>query len=141
MSPEKSNIEASSATTYTTSLDYVDRIEEKLEVLLSNIKGAGKTEVMISIDSSPQLVIAENVEEKSVTTSSGTTVTVVTSPILVTEKGESNPLVLQETLPEIKGVLIVSQGAKDIQVKLNIISAVTTLLGIDCNSVQVFAGK
>ena len=125
---------------FTSGLDYIQRIEEKLQSTLGSIKNAGKTCVMISIDSSPKLTIAENVEEKTVTSSSGTTVTTVTEPIIITKNGESNPLVLMETLPEIKGVIVVAEGASDVKVKLDIITAVKALLGIPSSSIEVFTG-
>lgn len=125
---------------FTSGLDYINQIEEKLESVLGSIKNAGKTSVMISVDSSPKLTIATNIEEKSVTTSSGTTVTTVTEPIIITKNGESNPLVLMETLPEIKGVIVVSAGASDVKVKLDIITAVKALLNIPSSSIEVFTG-
>ena len=125
---------------FTSGLDYINQIEEKLENVLGSIKNAGKTSVMISVDSSPKLTIATNIEEKSVTTSSGTTVTTVTEPIIITKNGESNPLVLMETLPEIKGVIVVSAGASDVKVKLDIITAVKALLNIPSSSIEVFTG-
>ena len=125
---------------FTTSFEYIKQIEQKLGDVVSGIKGAGKTKVMISISSSPALELAHNVEEKTVTTSSGTTTTKNTEPIIVTKSGESSPLILRETLPEITGVIVVSAGAKDVKVKMDIILAVATALGIGSNIVEVFAG-
>lgn len=125
---------------YTTSLEYISQIESKLMVVVGQIKGAGKTKVMISISSSPELQIAKNVEEKTVTTSAGTTTTINTEPIIVKGENGNGPLVLKETLPVINGVIVVSEGAKDIKVKLDIIMAVSTALGINSNIVEVFAG-
>lgn len=125
---------------FTSGLDYINQIEEKLENLLGSIKNAGKVSVMISIDSSPKLTIAQNIEEKTVTTSSGTTVTTVTEPIIINKNGESTPLVVMETLPEIKGVIVVSEGASDVKVKLDIITAVKALLGISSGNIEVFTG-
>lgn len=126
---------------YTTSLDYIKQIELKLNDVVGNIKGAGNVKVMISISSSPQLEVAENVEEKTVTTSTGTTTLVTTEPIIVEVDGEDSPLILKETLPTINGVIVVSSGASDIRVRLDIISAVSTALGVNSNIVEVFVGE
>lgn len=131
----------SSLSNYTTSLEYVEMIENKLVDVIKGIKGAGKTKVMISISSSPELSVANNVEEKTVTSSTGSTTTTTSEPIIVRQNGEDVPLILKETLPEICGVIVVSEGAKDIKVRLDIILAVSTALGINSNIVEVFAGK
>lgn len=125
---------------YTSSLEYISILEEKLNDVLSGISGAGKTKVLISIDSSPILNIAQNEEIKTVATSGGSTTTTTTQPIYVTANGKSNPLVIGETLPEIKGVIVVSSGAKDVRVKMDIINAVRTALGISSDKIDVFIG-
>ena len=79
-------------------------------------------------------------EGKTTTTSTGSVTTTTTEPIIVKVNGEESPLVLKETLPEIKGVIVVSSGASDVKIKLDIITAVTTVLGIDSNKVEVFVG-
>ena len=128
------------ASTYTTSLQYINKIESKLNEVIANIKGAGSVKVMISISSSPELSVLENVEEKVVSTQSGTTTTTTTEPIIVNINGKEEPLILKETLPTINGVIVVSSGASDIKVKLDIITAVSTALDINSNKVEVFVG-
>ncbi len=135
-----STVCSASNSNYTTSLEYIKQIEAKLNDVVGGIKGAGKTKVMISISSSPELSLAKNIEEKTVSTSSGTTTTVSAEPIIVGSGSDSTPLVLKETLPEINGVIVVSEGAKDVKIKLDIILAVSTALGVNSNIVEVFAG-
>ncbi len=139
-SNSKQSTSENNSVNFTSGLDYIREIEKKLTDVLSSIKNAGDTKVMISINGSPELKVAENVEEKTVTTSSGTTVTVVTEPIILQVNGKDGPLVLKETLPEITGVIVVSSGAGDPKVKLDIITAVKTLLGIPSSCIEVFAG-
>lgn len=143
--PSSKNSSASTKTdtdsvSYTSSLEYISILEEKLNDVLSGISGAGKTKVLISIDSSPILNIAQNEETKTVATSGGSTTTTTTQPIYVTANGKSNPLIIGETLPEIKGVIVVSSGAKDVRVKMDIINAVRTALGISSDKIDVFIG-
>lgn len=131
---------STSVSNFTTSFEYIQQIEKKLADVVGGIKGAGKTKVMISISSSPILEVAYDIEEKTVTTSSGSTTTKNSEPIIVNKNGENKPLVLKETLPEITGVIVVSEGAKDVKVKMDIVLAVATALGIGSNIVEVFAG-
>lgn len=125
---------------YTSSLEYIAILEDKLNKVLSGINGAGKTQVMITIDSSPILTIAKNEETKTVSSSGGSTTTTTSEPIYVTANGKSNPLIIGETLPEIKGVIVVSSGASDVRVKMDIINAVRTALGISSDIIEVFVG-
>ena len=125
---------------YTTSLEYIHEIESKLIKVIGNIKGVGNINVMVSINSSPELDIATNVEEKVVTTTSGTTAVTNRDPIIVEINGKESPLILKETLPTINGVIVVSSGAKDIKVKLDIITAVSTALGVNPKIIEVFEG-
>ena len=50
---------------------------------------------------------------------------------------DGEPFVVKEIYPEIKGVVVVSDGADDIIVKQNILEAVTTALAIAPHKVCV----
>ena len=138
---ETSNVDESQDIGYTTSLQYIEEIENKLMEVIGGIRNAGKVRVMISINSSPELKVAETKEEKTVTTSSGTTMVVTSEPIIVEVDGKETPLILKETLPTINGVIVVSSGANDVKVKLDIVTAVSTVLGISPNKIEVFVGE
>ncbi len=125
---------------YTSSTQYIDNLEVKLTDILSHIKGAGETKVMITIESGPEIKVAEQVEEKTTTTSSGTTVTVVTNPIIINNNGEEEPLVVMEIVPKIKGVIVVSSGANDLRVRLDMLSAIQALLDVSNENIQIFTG-
>lgn len=42
-------------------------------------------------------------------------------------------------MPKIRGVIVIAEGAADISVRFSLAAAVSTVLGIDENSVEVFA--
>lgn len=46
-----------------------------------------------------------------------------------------------EVIPKVTGVVVVSSGAESTAVKLNIITAVQTLVNIEQNKIQVFVGN
>jgi len=129
---------------YQSSLEYSSALELKLENLISKIKGVGTATVMIYLEESPILVLAESTDEKVNTTTNGSTstsyTTTVTEPIILNASGSSVPLVLTEKLPEVKGVVVVAEGANDVSLKLNIIQAIKTLIDIPSGNIQVFAG-
>ena len=129
-----------SATQYQTSLDYSKQLETKLESVLSQIKGAGNVKVMITLDGSPELVYAMDSNEKVSNNTGGSTTTSSSTPILVQTNGATSPLILTEVLPKVKGVIVVSSGANDISIKLDILNSVSTLLDISTDKINVLKG-
>lgn len=134
----------SSVSKYTTTAEYVANLEGKLESVLGSIKGAGQVKVMVSVENGPELIFATNTDENTTTTTSTddvvTNVTVEKDPIIISTSNGDEPLILYEKLPDIKGVIVVSSGASDTYVKLQLISAVQAVLGISSNQIEVFAG-
>ena len=114
--------------------------------MLSEIKGAGKIEVMITYESSPELVPAfstdtqetTNIQSGQNSTTQSKTVSQNQNPITVSDQGENRALILVEKKPEIRGVIVVAEGASDLRVKLNLYNAVQTVLQVQANKVDVF---
>ena len=135
-------------TTSTSSLSqYTTELVNKLSATLSQIEGAGSVSVMITLDGSSQLILAYETESKSNTTdnttSSGTSTktnntTANSTPIIINSNGQSTPLVLSEIMPDVKGVVVVCEGANNIRVKLNILEAVPALLGVSSSQIEIF---
>ncbi len=130
--------------------EYASQLENRIEGTLSKISGAGNVKVLLTFNGVKELVLAKQTDEKtSKTTNSaanGTqnsteTSTVSTEPVLVNENGSTNPIVLMEILPEIKGVIVVAQGADNIRVKLDLLKAIQALLKVDSSQVEIFAGN
>ena len=121
-------------------------IEQQLKYTLSQIEGAGQVEVMITYESSSEIVPAISVDKQTSTTTDSdeggkkTTNTENTQSEVVTVGGSSgnSALVLKEKSPEIRGVIVVAEGADNITVKLNLLSAVQTLLNINPDQVDVY---
>ncbi|MBR2861773.1 MAG: hypothetical protein IKB86_08055 [Clostridia bacterium] len=121
--------------------------EEKLEAVLSNIKGAGNVRVMITYESLGEVICANTTEtqtntvtEKSENGSVKESETVVENkaPVTIGSGNGENPLVILEKEPEIKGVIVVAQGADNINVRINLQKAVETVLQVSPNQVEIF---
>ncbi|MBE5745861.1 MAG: hypothetical protein E7359_01040 [Clostridiales bacterium] len=128
---------------FTSSSLYAKELEEKLEQVIGNLKGVGMAKVMVSVKSGGEIVIANSITEETVVSTDGESqnVTIVKTPIIVTENGESKPIILMEILPEIQGVIVVAEGADDTMVKLNIYQAVQAIITVPSVNIQVFAGE
>lgn len=115
----------------TTTSSYAESLEEKLSKALSRVDGAGKVTVVITVSGGTETVIAE---DKTVTTENGKTIEKI-SPVLVGGK----PVVLRENNPVITGVLVVAKGADRFDVKMALLDATTTVLGVTADKVQILA--
>ncbi len=106
---------------------YVDSLETKLEKSLAKVKGSGKVEVIISVKGGMEQVYATEKKEQNGN--------VVETPVLVNGK----TVLITEKYPEITGVVIVCEGAKNLSCKVNIINAVCVYLNVDESKIEVLA--
>ncbi len=136
------NILEYDSTYYVSSLDYSAKLEDKLQKVLSNIDGVGHVEVMITLDSSIELVLAESSKGQNSGSLVGDSYAVeVTSPIIIDKGDREEPLIIKEILPNVKGVLVVLSGDNSVTTRLNIIQAVQSLLDISASKIQVLSGS
>lgn len=106
---------------------YVDGLEKKLETCLERVKGAGKVKVIISVASGKEQMLATEVKKSGETVSE--------EPLTVGGK----PFVVKEKFPEIVGVVIVADGADNLSVKMNLLSAAQVFLSIDEKRIKVLS--
>jgi stage III sporulation protein AG len=144
--PEKSNKSTTQNISNNTVIEKTAK--EQLEEVLCNIKGTGKVSVMITYESGNEVVCANNVETQMSTvtekTQSGTTKeseTVIESktPITIGAGEGENPLVIIEKEPQVRGVIVVAEGADDLKVRMNLQKAVETVLQVSPDQVEIFA--
>jgi stage III sporulation protein AG len=134
---------ANSGDTVTISLaDYGNALEKKMENTLSKINGAGKVSVMITFESGIEYITAMTVNSQTNTVSndysggSSKTQSIVqsNSPVIVGGKA----VIVKEIEPKVKGVIIVSQGAGSVYVKIELTKAASTLLNIEPKYIEIF---
>jgi stage III sporulation protein AG len=128
--------------------DAVVELENRLTEILSKIQNTGKVSVMITLKSGSEIIPAKDesitdktTDEKDVDGGTRAINEKNTSDQVVflnNQGGTSQPLVLKEINPDIKGVIIVAEGAKDPRVKLQLTEAVQTVLDVPAYRVSVF---
>lgn len=94
--------------------------EERLGRILSEIEGAGEVSVMITYVSTPEKDIAYDGDKERAVTSGG------------------DVMVTREIYPEVKGVIVIADGAEIPSVKQAIKEAVTAVTGAGANRVCVY---
>lgn len=109
--------------------NYVTTLEGKLKNSLSMVNGAGKVDVIISVESGMETVLAS-----TKTTENGL---VTETPFTVGGK----TVVLTETYPKISGVIIVAEGGNNLSVKVALINATSVFLNIEEDKIKILTMK
>ncbi|MCX7843266.1 MAG: stage III sporulation protein AG [Clostridia bacterium] len=126
-------------------------VQNQIEKILSKIDGAGNVSVMVTYAGGKELVPAYDTKKSDNGTeerdNGGGTRNIRQSDYesrLVFEEvqgGIKKPVVLKEMLPEVKGVVVVADGAGDPEVREKLSRAVQVLLDVPIHRIQVFQSK
>jgi len=134
----------------TTTRSYEEIIEGKLANKLSQIQGVGTVMVTITLETGPQQEYVKNIvresrviqEKDNAGGTRQTTEKKDNEQVLVSrEAGADRPVVARELKPQIKGVLIVAEGAHDSHVKAQLTRAVEAGLGVPSYRITVLPQK
>ena len=132
-----------------TDLIVKDDIETEIEEKLSLIEGAGIVKVIISYEYSKELVpvyledIQTSVMEDNSdnATSTSKTENHQSEVVTINKNSQDSALIIKEKSAVVKGVIVIAQGAGDINVKYNLLGAIQTLLDISPEQVEVYEMK
>ena len=124
-----------------------NEMQNELEKILGTIKGVGKVKVYISYSESSKTIAMY--DEKTTTSSTeetdsggglrNTTSTQTQKDVIFSEKdGSQVPMTQKVIMPTIEGAIITAQGAKNANVKTNIVNAVKSATGLSIDKIQVF---
>ncbi len=109
-------------------------VHDELARVLTMIAGAGRVDVYITFDNGPEQVIAEEVTvEKSNGRESRRPVTVRDDAAR-----SERPIVLQQREPQVRGVVVVADGAADPEIRRTLAEAAATALGVPAYRISVF---
>ncbi len=128
-----------------------DDTEAKLSSLLSQIQGVGKVDVMITYSATQENVPAYDTKKNQSSTdekdSEGGTRTISQEELdntMVYEDGADGgkvPVILKKLEPEVKGVLVVAEGANSVEVRERLCNAVRVVLDIPIHRIEIVQRK
>ncbi len=132
----------------------VDEMErkygEELKKMLEEVVGTGRVSVMVNLDSTSELVVEKNVQDRQQKTDEkdrqGATRRIEENSInrqvvIYRQDNEEKPLVLMQKRPKIRGVLIIAEGAENPQLKAWILEAVQRGLDVPPHRVAILPRK
>lgn len=117
-------------------------LQAQLGKLLSQIQGAGEVEVILTLRTGTQYVYQTNVtqEERSGEDDPQSSVTRETV-LAASGSGQQQAVVTQTIYPTYRGAVVISQGADQPQVKLDLVCAVSSLTGLSADKITVVKMK
>ncbi len=121
---------------------YISSMEKRLCETVSNIKGAGETQVFITVENTFETVYASNasIDESGDERGSSKTTQKQLAYASAGNNGEQ-PVVIKQICPKISGVLVVCEGGGNAAVRQEIISSVSVAVGVSANKIYVTGGK
>ncbi len=119
--------------TFSNSAEYTHYLENKLDNVLSSVKGASNVNVIITLESGFEYEYAT--EEETKQTGQGTITT--TKLVLI----DGKPVVVKEYYPTIKGIVVVAKGAEDVRVKMDLINLIQTVVEVQSANITILAGN
>lgn len=146
-----SNTAAANTAAVSSRMSEEEKLEERMKEILSQISGAGRVDLMITFSTESEIVPAyDNKKSESKTSekdSSGGTREITQdqadSSVVFEDNGSGGktPVILKSLLPEIKGVVVVADGAAKAEVRERLTKAVQVLMDIPIHKVQVIERK
>ena len=136
-----------SAGTDTATLTYEEQLEKRLSAILSQVAGAGRVEVMVTLESRGERIVGKDtpgagksVEETDSSGGSRTTDEQDWGEETVYYEdgsGGKSPYVVKELEPNIEGVLVLAEGGDSAVVKQELLEAVQALFPIEAHKVKI----
>ena len=131
----------------TDSGEYIRNTETRLKEVISKIKGAGKTEVILMTNGSKELIVEkdrpyerDNLDETDAQGGKRSHNTMKDEETTVFWKdtdGKELPFIAKELNPQVTGVLVVCQGGGDSRVKSEISDAIMALFDLDVHKIKI----
>ncbi|WP_297242594.1 hypothetical protein [Flavonifractor sp. An306] len=109
-----------------------------MEQILSQIQGVGETQVVLTLKSGPQDILAQDVDTSM---DDRGTQSELSSVILSQGSGREDAIVVQQLSPQYQGALVVCSGGDDPEVRLRLVEAVSALTGLGADKISVCKGK
>ncbi|HIT87641.1 MAG TPA: hypothetical protein IAB62_07900 [Candidatus Coprocola pullicola] len=124
-----------------------EEMEKRLENIFSKMEGVGQVEVMVTMKNTTASILAKEEKKEQSSTREGENKTTQTvkeeNTVVMSEdsKGNRTPLIIQETMPEVEGIVIVAEGGENPQVAQLLSEASQALLNVPAHKVAVLKMK
>jgi stage III sporulation protein AG len=129
---------------------YEKAYEDRLVQILDTVRGVSDATVMVTIDSSEEVVYARDTQENKQTTNEtdlkggtrGVTQFDDSGHLVILKKnGSEQPIVVKTVKPRVRGVVVTARGAEDVRVQALITEAVQRALEVPPHKISILPKK
>lgn len=120
---------------------FCEQTEKKLSELIAQMEGAGRVQVMLTLESSDEKIYAADEKSNAKTDGGAEQKSYDSKYVLVDGASGDAGMLLKTNAPKVKGVIIVCDGGANPAVANQITNAVSAALGIGANRVSVLKMK
>ena len=116
----------------------VEALEARMEDALSRISGVGEVRVVLTLQSGPRQILAQDTDSLV----RGEETEASLSTVIVSKgSGVEGTVTLQQISPQYQGALVVCSGGGNPSVRLQVVEAVSALTGLGADRISVCEGK
>lgn len=116
-----------------TTEEYVSYLERKLADILSEMRGIGQVDVMITLCDEGETVVNKDVSQNENSYEESTT--------LLEGDDITSPYVTKQKYPAVEGVVVVAEGAGNAGISTDITETVMALFDVEVHKVKVLSGR
>lgn len=110
-------------------IEYANQVAQNLEDVINNISGISNAKVVVVVEQSPKI------EYLTEDTTNG-------KVVVYNKSGSSyEPVIITQFLPQIKGILVVAKGVNNLQLKNNLLNAISAVYGVNISCIDILEGK
>ena len=113
-------------------------LSDQIASLLSKVEGAGKVEVMLSIETGEEILYQVN---EDINTGEQTNTNRIDTVIVTDQDRNESGLIKQTNPPNYLGAIILCQGADSPRVQLALIDAVSKITGLSSDRISILKMK
>lgn len=125
--------------------EYVQKLEKRLENMLSKLEGAKRVKVMITLKNSGEKVTLKDspysqetdTQKEGERQNESTRFSTEETTVLVETEAGKEPYVIKEKEPQVEGVLVLVEGMERTELKNEISEAVEALFGVPTHKIKV----
>jgi stage III sporulation protein AG len=129
---------------------YEKAYEDRLGKILNTVRGVSDATVMVTIESSEEVIYARDTQENKQTTNEtdpkggtrGVTQFDDSGHLVILKKnGSEQPIVVKTVRPRVRGVVVTARGAEDVKVQALITEAVQRALEVPPHKISILPKK
>ena len=116
---------------------YCSKLEEKIELFIESIDGAGETEVVITLSETTEYVYAKDGKEIKKNSDKNDDETYEDDYVIIKNNNNNTGLLIKTIEPKIRGIAISCEGGDKTEVQQAIYSAVSALLNLNTSRISI----